>query len=263
MFPYKEALVTGASRGLGKAFAVALLAEGVTVWGTSRDGQRLSPGIRPLCLDLSLPGSPAACAAQLQENAPGLDLLVNNAGGGVFCPFSVFPTESLESQWQTLLAAPVSLCREFYPLFARRRHGAIVNVTSLAGTFPIPCMSAYSAAKAGLSAFTRTLMLEAAGAGVVIIDLQPGDYATDFNASMKKPEHNASPWSRRVWECCEEHLKNAPPAEHAAHKLLNALRHQRSGQLITGNFWQATLGPTMARLLPEKAVRWYLRKYYG
>ncbi|MDR2513481.1 MAG: SDR family NAD(P)-dependent oxidoreductase [Puniceicoccales bacterium] len=262
MFPYKEALVTGASRGLGKAFANALLAQGVTVWGTSRDGQRLPVGVQPLSLDLSSPESLTACIAQLRENAPEIDLIINNAGGGVFCPFSIFPAESLDSQWQTLLAAPISLCREFYPLFARRCHGAIVNVTSLAGTFPIPCMSAYSAAKAGLGAFTRTLMLEAAGTGVAVIDLQPGDYATDFNASLNQPEHNASPWSKRVWQCCEEHVKNAPSAEHAARKLLRALQHQRSRVLITGSFFQATLGPLMARLLPEWAVRWYLRQYY-
>jgi short-subunit dehydrogenase len=143
--------------------------------------------VRPLALDLAKPGAPAALAAHLLENASGLDLLVNNAGAGTWSPFETFPDAELERQWRVLLAAPIALCRAFFPVFAAQGRGAVVNVASLAGRFPIPFMSAYSAGKAGLSAFTRTLMLEAAGRGVVVLDFQPGDYNTGFNDNMRKP----------------------------------------------------------------------------
>ena len=318
--PYRQALVTGASRGLGRAFAEALRSAGVEVWGTSRDGTRLPEGVRALALDLSLPitptapspvstpivpdkntrrtcsgtagrpvstlttpetnapasaspisnastpppGSIAALVNRLRVEAPELDLLVNNAGGGTWSPFLDFPADELERQWHVLLASPVALCRAFYPEFVERGRGAIVNVASLAGQFPIPFMSSYSAAKAGLSAFSRTLMLEAAGTGVVVIDFQPGDYATGFNDNMHKPPREALPTQQetRAWECCEEHLRNGPRPEHAARALLRALRRGRSHTVATGTFFQATLGPLLTRVLPPRIVQWYLRHYY-
>jgi short-subunit dehydrogenase len=264
-FPYRQALVTGASRGLGRAFALALLAAGVEVWGTSRDGTRLPEGVRALALDLGDPDSIARLVSRLRDEAPELDLLVNNAGGGTWCPFDEFPADELERQWRVLLAAPVSLCRAFYPLFAERKHGAIVNVASLAGQFPIPFMSTYSAAKAGLSAFSRTLMLEATGSGVAVVDFQPGDYATGFNDNMHRPhrERSASSRETRAWDCCEEHLHAGPPPEHAARALLRALRKGGSRTVATGTFFQARLGPLLARVLPASIVRWYLRGYYA
>jgi NAD(P)-dependent dehydrogenase (short-subunit alcohol dehydrogenase family) len=290
MFPYREALVTGASRGLGRAFAEALLGEGVTVWGTSRDGARLPAGVRPLALDLGDPASLAACVERLNTDAPALDLLVNNAGGGAFFPFAQFPEAALAAQWRTLLAAPASLCRAFFPRFAARGHGAIVNVSSLAGSFPIPCMSAYSAAKAGLGAFSRALMLEAAGTGVVIIDFQPGDFATGFNDAMERqpatedaavrgraggtpdsglrtlPENAAdaadTAAAARVWARCEEHLRCGPPPSAAVRPFLRALRRRRSRTVVAGGFWQAALGPLLARFAPQNLVRRYLRAYY-
>ncbi|MDR3228079.1 MAG: SDR family NAD(P)-dependent oxidoreductase [Puniceicoccales bacterium] len=263
MFPCKEALVTGAGRGLGRAFAEALLAEGVTVWGTSRSGNALPAGVRPLRLDLASPASVAALAEQLRREAPALDLLVNNAGAGVFCPFAHFPEESLDAQWQVLLAGPVSLCRAFYPAFAERGRGTIVNVASLAGVFPIPFMSAYSAAKAALSTFSKTLMLEADGSGVAVVDFQPGDYATGFNDAMAEPPVPDDARLRRARAAAERHFVNGPLPQHAARRLMRAIRSERSGTVVSGNFFEATLGPLAARLLPQAVVRRILRIFYN
>ncbi|MDR1496906.1 MAG: SDR family NAD(P)-dependent oxidoreductase [Puniceicoccales bacterium] len=261
MFPYREALVTGASRGLGRAFAEALQGEGVTVWGTSRNGARLPDGVRPIALDLGDPASIAACITRLGADAPEIDLLVNNAGSGAFHPFAQFPDASLAAQWQTLLAAPVTLCRAFFPHFVARRHGAIVNVTSLAGRFPVPCMSAYSAAKAAMSAFSTALMLEAAGTGVTIIDFQPGDFATGFNNTMEKCP-SPDPATARVWARCEKHLIHGPPPDAAARSLLCVLRRRRSQTIVIGGFWQAILGPLLSRIAPQQLILRYLRTYY-
>ncbi|MDR2983010.1 MAG: SDR family NAD(P)-dependent oxidoreductase [Puniceicoccales bacterium] len=269
MFPYRQALVTGASGGLGRAFALALVAQGVTVWGTSRDGTRLPEGVRPLALDLDNPRSIVDCIVSIRQQAPELDLLVNNAGNGTFCPFEEFPSDELGGQWRVLLASPVALCRAFYPMFRERGNGAIVNVASLAGDYPIPFMSAYSAAKAGLSAFSRALMIEAEGSGVVVIDFQPGDYATGFNNAMRRfvPEEqdkDARP-SRldRVWRRVEQHLQAGPPPEHAAKILIKTLKRNRSATVVAGNVWQARLGPLLARIAPRFMVRDYLKNYYN
>jgi NAD(P)-dependent dehydrogenase (short-subunit alcohol dehydrogenase family) len=268
MFPCKEALVTGAGRGLGRAFASALLAEGVTVWGTTRGNSALPDGVRPLLLDLAEPHSVAALAERILREAPALDLLVNNAGAGVFCPFEKFPEQELERQWRVLLASPVSLCRAVYPAFVQRGRGVIVNVSSLAGVFPFPMMSAYSAAKAGLSAFSRTLLLEAAGTGVRIIDFQPGDYATGFNDAMRDLSDKSdtpapsSTRSLRVRAAAERHLTGGPPPEHAARNLIRAIRRGRTGTVVTGGIFEAFLGPLAARFAPQSIISWFLRRFY-
>lgn len=262
-FPFREALVTGASSGLGRAFAVALLKRGVVVWGTSRDGTRLPEGVRAVALDLGDAVSVHACVERLRVEAPGLDLLVNNAGCGVFGPFDGMPFEAVRGQLRVLLEAPVALCGAFFPGFVKRGHGGIVNVASLAGVFPVPCLGMYSAAKAGLSAFSRALMVEAHGSGVMIVDFLPGDFATGFNNAMRRELSGNTAWAERVWVRCEALLRGAPAAERAAVALIAALERGRSCRVVAGSFWQAQLGPLLARLVPEGVVRWFLRGYYG
>lgn len=261
--PPRQALVTGVSAGLGRAIAQKLVAEGVEVWGTAREVSRVPAGIRPVALDLGSPESVRACVAQVRREAPALDLLVNNAGNGAFFPLEEFPEGDLDSQWRVLLHGPAALTRALYADFRQRGGGVIVNVTSLAGDYPIPFMSAYSGAKAGLSAFTRALMLEAEGSGVTIIDLRPGDYATGFNHAMSGFDAVARPDAARARDACEAHVNAGPSPERAAEDLWRAVIRGRSGVKTTGDFWQAGLGPLLARLAPERLVRAYLRRYYG
>jgi len=274
-FPCREALVTGASRGLGREFALALLGAGVRVWGTSRTGNGLPDGVRPLALDLADAAGVNAFAARLLAEAPALDLLVNNAGAGVWCPFSRFPADALEAQWRVLLASPAALCREFYGCFAAAGRGTIVNVSSLAGAFPMPFLSAYSAAKAGLAALTETLMLESEGAGqgVVVIDFQPGDFCTGFNDAMEEPfGHGATTGGgdavaggvlARSRAACERNFRAGPPPSRAVDAFMRAVRRQRCARIVTGGFAQTRLGPFAARFLPRALVRFFLRKYYA
>lgn len=259
----RQALVTGVSAGLGRAIAEKLVAEGVTVWGTARDIARVPPGIRPLALDLGDPASVAACLERIRAEAPELDLWVNNAGAGAHAPAEVLEDAALEAQWRVLLHGPAALTRSVYADFRARGRGVIVNVTSLAGDYPIPFMSAYSGAKAGLSAFTRALMLEAAGTGVALIDFRPGDHATGFSAAMARVDHGGRADSRRARAAAEAHERAGPPPAAAADRLWSAVLAGRSRVVVAGDFWQARLGPLLARIVPERVVRVYLRRYYG
>jgi len=259
----RQALVTGVSAGLGRAFAEKLRAEGVEVWGTARDVARVPAGIRPLALDLGDAASVAACIRQAHAEAPALDLLVNNAGAGAFFALEDFPEDDLERQWRVLLHGPAALTRGFYGAFRSRRRGMVVNVTSLAGDYPIPFMSAYSGAKAGLSAFTRTLMLEAEGSGVTVVDLRPGDYATGFNDAMAGFRSVVRRDALAAREACVAHVASGPKPDKAAADLWRAVRRGKSGVVCTGDVWQAGLGPLLARFAPEAVVRAYLKRYYG
>lgn len=261
---YPRAIVTGASRGLGKAFTEMLLAEGVEVWGSSRTPAQLltHERLHPCELDLCNPHSLAKFLEHIMHECPGVELVINNAGASVFSPFESYPVGSMEVELDLLLLGPIRLSRAFYPVMCKRGSGALVNVSSLAADFPIPLLPLYNAAKAGLSRFTQTLILENVGSDVCILDFQAGDYQTSFNTALVRSE-TPNPLEARVWEHLERHRRASPKPGHAARCLRKALKRGRSGSVRSGSSFQSTLAPLLARTLPEAVVRRFLRAYYG
>jgi short-subunit dehydrogenase len=269
---YRTALVTGASTGLGRAFVDMLLDEGVRVWGTGRDPARLSvqAGFTPIALDLDADTSVEAAFQLAESAAGGLDLVVNSAGYGLYGPFA----ERAFADWRRQLEAMFIRTLQLSHLALRgmfaRRHGALVNVTSLAVEFPLPFMSGYNSAKAGLSAFSESLMVEVAGMGVIVIDFRPGDYRTGFNQAMQATSGtlppSASPPAPRVqraWTRLEANLQSAPPPARAAGDLRRALRRGRSGTVRSGTFFQTRLAPWLTRLAPAWLHRAVTAHYFG
>jgi NAD(P)-dependent dehydrogenase (short-subunit alcohol dehydrogenase family) len=259
---YRTALVTGASSGLGLAFARMLHAEGLQVWATSRDGTRIpaGAGYHAVALDLLSEASLLAGVAQVRREAGVPDVLVNNAGAGVFAAFARFPEQEIAKQFQLLLASPVALTRMFWPEMLARKRGAVVNVSSLAAEFPLPGFSLYSAAKAGLSGFSRALMIEAAG-GVQVLDFQPGDYKTAFNRAAMRPP-GGEQWEARVWTVFEQWVENGADPAQAARDLRHALAGGRSGTLPTGMWFQTRAALFAQWLGGRRLMRWGMRKVY-
>lgn len=263
---FRRALVTGASGGLGRAFAEMLRAEGVEVWGTSRRADALPAAARfhAVAFDLAAGGAAAeAWFAQLDAAAGGFDLVVHNAGYGVFGALDAVPRERWQAQLDEMLGVSLALNRAAFAAFRARGRGAIVNVSSLAAEFPIPFMSGYNVAKAGLSALSESLMLEAAGTGITVLDFRPGNYRTGFNSSMStlSPLPLTGPASR-VWALLEHHLSRGPAAERAAADLRRALRRGRGGVVRSGNFFEAAVAPFFARFLPRAWQQAVNARYY-
>lgn len=260
---YAKALVTGASSGLGRAFAEMLLAEGLEVWATSRDGGRLPEHERlhPMALDLADGASMEAFIREMGSVWPELDVLVNNAGNGVFGAFEGMSPADIGGQLRVLLHGPIALCHQAYPHMLARGSGAVVNVASLAREFPLPYFSLYNAAKAGLSNFTRSLQTECAGRGVAVIDFQPGDYCTDFNRASKRPD-DLDLRQAKAWESLDKNLRAAPKPARAARDLRRALARGRGGTVISGDFFQATIAPFLIRFGTWNLVERVMRAYY-
>ncbi len=260
---FRTALVTGASAGLGLAFARMLRDEGVQVWGASRNPETVAKteGWRPVVLDLLEVGSIHAAVEQVRAEAGVPDILVNNAGAGVFAGFGHFPPDEISRQLQLLLEGPVMLTRAFWPEMLARKSGALVNVASLAAEFPLPGLSLYTAAKAGLAGFTQTLMIEAADSGVQVLDFQPGDFKTDFNKSVVRAAGGEA-WEAKAWARFEELLEHGPAPIRAAQDLRRALASGRSGTFTTGDWFQ-TRAAMLAQWLGGRALmRRMIRRYY-
>jgi short-subunit dehydrogenase len=129
-----------------------------------------------------------------------------------------------------------------------RNRGALVNISSLGVEFPLPYQSAYNMAKSGLSALNESLMLEVADTGVVVLDVRPGDYRTDFESAMRRPPGEMTPRMARGWKAFAAMMERGPAPTHAAAALRRALLRNRSGTVRMGGFFQAVLAPLLARL---------------
>ena len=262
---YRKAFLTGGRSGLGRAFLDMLLDEGVEVWATSRDAASLPqrPNLHPVSLDLSDPGAVRATVEELLASVPDFDLLINNAGYGVFAPFEEMHPEDVEGQLQVLLHGPIAIAQSLYQqMVVRGKGGAIVNVSSLAGQFPIPLMTLYDAAKAGLTGFSKSLALEADRHGIAVVDFQPGDFNTSFNEAMVRSIH-ADAFQGRLWSRLEYNLLHGPSPEVAVRVLKRALRSKGARTAYTGGIFQAKLAPFLARFAPDRFLRGCIKRYFG
>ncbi|HTX66568.1 MAG TPA: SDR family NAD(P)-dependent oxidoreductase [Opitutaceae bacterium] len=261
---FRTAFVTGASTGLGRAFADMLLADGVEVWGTARDTARLParPRFHAVALDLADGAAAERTFREADAAAGGFDLVINNAGFGVFGDFAATDFALWQHQLEAMLVNTARLAHAALPGLRARRRGALVNVASLAAEFPLPFQSAYNMAKAGLAALSESLMTEVAGSGVVVIDLRPGDYRTDFDGAVRRDPAAFTPRMARVWDAFAAMMRSGPPPAHAAAALRRALLARRSGTVRTGRFFQAQLAPLLARFGSLRLRRRIQERYF-
>jgi short-subunit dehydrogenase len=249
-----------------------LLADGVRVWGTARDGARLGglgarhPGyFTGVSLDLAdCAGTETAFLRAAGEAGGAFDLVINNAGYGVFGDFAATGFAVWEAQIEAMLTTTLRLSHAALQGMRARNRGCLVNVSSLAVEFPLPLMSGYNIAKAGLAAFCESLDIETRGSGLTVIDFRPGDYRTDFNQAMQTVSPSApSVAATRVWQRLEANLRAGPPPARAAADLRRALLRHRSGLVRSGSFFQAWLAPLLARLVSVRLRRAAMRRYFG
>jgi short-subunit dehydrogenase len=261
----RRALVTGVSRGLGKVLAEDLLGCGLEVAGTSRNWGLLSEepkllGVRKMELDVASAVKVEDFIVREEVFLREVDLLINNAGEGLFGSFENLPPEEVQKQIQLLLLGPMRLTQAVLPCMKKRGFGVIVNVSSLAGRLPMTAFAPYNAAKAGLSAFSQSLMQECQGSGVNIIDFQPGDLRTPFNENvlLHKTDGLEGLWDRQNWL-----ISNAPLPETASMILLKTLIRPRNREVRAGSFVQRHLAPMAAEILPQTVLRWMLRRHFS
>ncbi len=169
-----RALVTGASRGIGRAIAEALVKDGWEVVGTCRNPRRLGArervaGVRYLALDL---GSEKSIKA-LVGAAGDVDLLVNNAGESPIGPAEEIPIPRMRGHFNINFFGPAMIMQGFLPAMRGKRSGMIVFIGSIRGEAPTPFSSIYSASKAAIRAFGECLRMELMGTGVRVAVVTP------------------------------------------------------------------------------------------
>jgi len=185
------AVITGGSRGIGRAIAGALASHGahVAITGRSDDDLRAASGgtIHPVRADVSRPDQAAAAIDSAAQKFGGLDLLVNNAGVGWFASTADMTVDSWQEIIGTNLSGVFYCSRAAIPHLRRRGGGWIINISSLAGRNPFVGGAAYCASKAGLDAFSEALMQEVRDDNIRVSCIAPGSVATGFGGRADVP----------------------------------------------------------------------------
>jgi len=179
-------LVTGASRGIGRAIARRLIDAGYEVLGTSRNPGAVADriaGVAYLPLDLHDPGSIAALA----RVAGTVDILINNAGGSQLWPAADAPLDRLRALYEANVFGTVALIQGILPGMLERGSGLIINVGSMTGKFAVPFQSGYSSSKAALGAYTWSLRNEIRAFGLDAVMLEPGHIRTGIAPEILSP----------------------------------------------------------------------------
>jgi NAD(P)-dependent dehydrogenase (short-subunit alcohol dehydrogenase family) len=260
--------LTGASAGIGRATATALLARGHEVWGTSRDAARVPQmeRLHAVALDLGDVHSIRSAFAQALAEAGAFDVVINNAGSGHFGAAEFLAPETLREQFEVLVFGQVQLCQLALCAMRQQRRGLIINVSSLASRLPVPFTAAYNAGKAAFASWTLTAQLELGDSPVRIVDVQPGDICTDFNNSVRKEDADSGSYRDRMdraWNVISKNMASAPKPEIAAERIVQLVETANPPPRVTvGDAFQTCVAPAIFSLLPPRVRVWGLRHYY-
>jgi NAD(P)-dependent dehydrogenase (short-subunit alcohol dehydrogenase family) len=199
MFPETElqgriAVISGASRGIGKTIALELASAGATVVLVGRDeakltetaseAHRLGSEASVFVTDVAQEDDILALEDNIRSRFGRVDILINNAGINMRKPLLEFTLDEWRSVLDTNLTSVFLTCRSIVPLMRGREYGRIINMASTMSHVSLAGRSAYSASKAGILGLTRALALELADHGITVVAISPGPFATELNTTL-------------------------------------------------------------------------------
>jgi len=257
------ALVTGGSKGIGKALCLRLKDAGYLVFSASRSNSlpQGMDGITQISVDFSDSQATRTFAAKFLEQYGVPEVLVNNAGYGAFYEWAEFPEEEITRQIQVLFSSPVQLCRKFAPAMAEKGRGVILNLSSLATLYPVPFMPLYNAGKSALSSFTESMMLDYQ-TYPKFIDFRMGDVQTDFNRSASKSSKLKGS-TKQSWEKIEKQLNNSLSPWVAANQIFKRINQSKNGTFFGGTWFHHIILPFVYCYLPHSIKSLLIRIWYS
>jgi len=198
-------LITGSSRGLGRAFTEAALAAGHSVVAGARNPHQLADlrskfgeKIHPVSLDVTNEARAKAAVDAAVAHFGGLDVLVNNAGYGNVSSVEDTPLDDFRAQIETNLFGVIIMTKAVLPYFRERRAGYIIQVTSIAGRIGPLGRAPYAAAKFGVEGFSESLAKEIGPLGIKVTIVEPGGFRTDFAGSSTELREGRSEYESTV-----------------------------------------------------------------
>jgi NAD(P)-dependent dehydrogenase (short-subunit alcohol dehydrogenase family) len=228
-------LITGCSTGLGRALAQAALARGDAVAATARDAGSVQELVElhpetalALTLDVTDSAQITAAVNAAQQRFGAIDVLVNNAGYGYRSAVEEAGDSDVHTLFATNFFGPVALIKAVLPDMRARRHGTIVNISSIGARLSPPGSGYYAATKAALEALTASLRKEVQPLGITAMIVEPGAFRTDFyDRSLAQSRHPIDDYADTAGRRRKEHdtsngTQPGDPAK-AAHAIITAV----------------------------------------
>lgn len=264
----KVILVTGASSGIGKAIGVYLKSKGFTVYGTSRNAGAYGPDFAlPLVtMDVKNAAQVRAAVQEVIEKEGRLDVLVNNAGVGITGPVEEIPSEEMQHTLATNFYGPVHVSQAVLPQMRKQGSGLIVNITSIAAYMGLPYRGIYSASKAATEVLTEALRMEVKDFGVRVVNLAPGDFATNIAAGRYHAPLSAdSPYAesyRKTLELVDSHVDEGNDPIEVAKKVheIMGLKNPKIHYKVGAR--KQRFSTFLKKILPDKTFEKLLLKHY-
>lgn len=184
------ALVTGASSGIGKATARALAGAGFEVVGTSRDAARIEPldGVTFVDLDVAGDTSVTAAVEGVVERFGQIDVLVNSAGVGLAGSAEEDSVALAQGVFDVNVFGVIRMTQAVLPHMRAQGRGRVINVSSVFGPVPAPCLAAYAASKHAVEGYSKSMDHEVREHGVRILLVEPGGTSTGFEVNSTRPD---------------------------------------------------------------------------
>lgn len=263
----KVVLITGGSSGIGKTTGIFLSSKGMKVYGTTRNlgSYPNFEAFELIELDVKKPETIKKGVTAIIEKEGQIDILINNAGVGITGPIEETPIDEINNTFDTNLNGPIRMIQAVLPNMRANGRGLIINITSIAGYMGLPFRGIYSATKSSLEMVTEALRMEARSFGVHIVNLAPGDFATNIaSGRYHAPVIKNSPYPgyAQTLETINEDVEQANDPILVAHKIFQIIQKNRpKGHYVVGTFMQR-FSIFLKKMLPQKVFERLLLNHY-
>jgi len=263
----KVVLITGGSSGIGKAIGEFLFHKGFTVYGTSRNPERITNSLFPLiALDVRNTESIQQAVAQVIERSQRLDVVINNAGVGITGPLEEIPTTEIKNNFDTNFFGPIEVMKAVLPQMRAQQSGLIINITSIAGYMGLPYRGIYSASKGALEIVTEAISMEVKGFGINVVNVAPGDFATNiaagrYHAPVIQGSAYEVPYGNTLKQM-DEHVDSGSNPNEMAQVIYQIINDKKPKLHYKVGLFMQKFSIVLKRILPDRIYESMLMNHY-
>lgn len=263
----KVVLITGGSSGIGKAIGTFLFHKGFTVYGTSRNPEKITNSVFPLlALDVRNSESIQLAVAKVISISGRIDFVINNAGVGITGPIEEIPTSEMRNNFETNFFGPIEVIKAVLPQMRKQKSGLIINITSIAGYMGLPYRGIYSASKGALEIATEALSMEVKSFGIQITNVAPGDFATNiasgrYHAPLIIGSAYETPYGNTLNQM-DEHVDSGNNPDEMAMAIYQIINSKNPKLHYKVGAFMQKFSIVLKRILPDRIYEKMLMNHY-
>ena len=263
----KVVLITGGSSGIGKAIGEYLFHQGFTVYGTSRNPEKITNSVFPLIvLDVRSTESIQNAVAKVIAMSKRIDVVINNAGVGITGPIEETPTDEMRKNFDTNFFGPIEVIKAVLPQMREQNSGMIINITSIAGYMGLPYRGIYSAAKGALELVSEALSIEVKSFGISIVNIAPGEFATNiashrYHAPIIEGSVYKIPYENTLG-LINSHMNNGEDPNVFAKKVHQIIQDKNPKLHYKIGAFMQKFSIVLKRILPDRIYEAMVMKHY-